>query len=317
MGKRQNNRIKKDFFEGEKQRREQQQSIARKVEQSEKEIQPDTTTSNLDYANFFISKNSKKMVLYDKWPDLETIINYYSNTTWNNTHPLEEYGKFEIKELLEIIKLLFSIKKQDEYKIVTTGFLSKHSYTLLEGTFSELLPNLYFLIGNDKTLEEYFQVQNLFLEEVQAYDFEHQYHPSFTALSPKKGTIRDTLMVSCQCPNSKFKYCGGIQYYDSLKEEYTATKYLAMTNIFDDSFYRKLHNYQGIQDTLSFPIHKEDEFIAQVLLSIVIYKKNHQKINLTNEDYRSIFYELFKEPVNIEKEIKKDIPKTLKYVPKN
>jgi hypothetical protein len=313
MGKRNNNRVKKEFFEKEKEKKDKVQSSSNKT-QIKKASK--SSKDELEYVNFFLSKESKKIILYDDWPTIDTIINYYANTTWSNLHPLEEYGKFEIKELLEVIKLLYSIKRQQTYNILTTGFLTESTYTVLEGTYKELLPHLYFMIGNSQTLEPYTPYQNLFQEEVQENLLDEIYLSNWTTITPQKGTIKDTLNISCQVLHSNFKYTGGIQYYDALKEEYNTVKYLSNINILDNSFYLKIRNYKGIQDTLTFPITKEDDFIAKTLLSIVIYKKNHQKTKLTSEDYRHIFYELFKEPINIEKEIQKDIPKTLKYIPK-
>lgn len=315
MGKRQNNRIKNEFFDKQKEREKQKKSVV-KDKQDKDNVCGDNNISNLDYVNFFLSKNSKKMILYDKFPDLDTIIKYYSDTFWNNIHPLEEFGKFEIKELLEVIKLLYSIKRQENYKILTTGFLTPKFSKLLDGSLFELVPNIYFLVGNDKTLDDCFGYQNLFLEEVKDFQFAKKYTANFIAISPKQATIRDTLDISCQCPNSDCGYYGGIQYYDELVNNYNTTKYLSIINIFDDNFYNKISRYSGIQDTLSFTIYPDDEFIAKVLLSIVIYKKNHHKQKLSNDDYRYIFYELFKENVNVEKEITKDFPKVLKYVSK-
>lgn len=60
--------------------------------------------------------------------------------------------------------------------------------------------------------------------------------------------------------------------------------------------------------------HINVSFVVKSLIIIAIYKKNHQKTSLSNEDYQYIFYEIFHEDVDIEKEVEWDIPKQLKYI---
>ena len=131
----------------------------------------------------------------------------------------------------------------------------------------------------------------------------------------REGTITDQLGIRSGIEHQKKN---GFCYYDYLKEEYQTLKYLSQVNIFDDCFYQKIRNYSGIEDTLSFLIHHEDDFIAKALISIAIFKKNHHKVRLTSEDYQYIFYEMFQDrSIRVEKEIERKVPKTLKYVPRN
>lgn len=317
MGKRQNNQIKKEFFKSETEIKKSRKQTEETIKHKDIVLKQEVLHSIEPYTNFFISKNSKKIILYDKFPNLDEMITYYSAKTWNAPHPLEEYGKFDIKELANIIRILYSIQRQQEYQVLTFGELEKKAYTLLEGNFEELIPKLYFLIGNEETLEIYQEYKNLFLEQENLLEIQEKYSTNLIALSPKNGTIQDTLNIKCQCPGCSKNYLeGGIQYYDYLNDNYSILKSLSCINIFDEYFYQKINNYKGIQDTLSFKVHKWDDFIAKILISISIYKKNIQKIKLTNEDYHYIFYELFKENINLEKEIKKSIPKTLRYIPR-
>lgn len=62
---------------------------------------------------------------------------------------------------------------------------------------------------------------------------------------------------------------------------------------------------------LSFSLDFQDNFIAKALVSIAIYKKKINKLRLDNADYQYIFYELFKEDIDILGAVDKEIPKVL------
>lgn len=196
---------------------------------------------------------------------------------------------------------------------------------------SKLVPNLYFLVGNDKTLENYQQYQCCFLEKVRHFDFQSKNIQGLVGLSAEinmtyQHNPSDTLLpISC-FPNEYIRLYSkdstyGIYYNNYLKlimdYSYKNSSFKKDTNIFEKNPFQNFVHYKGIKDTLSFPIHINDSFITKILISIAIYKKNNQKTSLSNEDYRYIFHELFREDVDIQSEIKKDIPKTLKYIPRD
>lgn len=267
------------------------------------------------YTQFFLEKDSKKFVLYHEFPSLGEILDYYFQKSFLAEHPIQEYGRFDIRELAELIKYLYSFYYQEEYRILTFGYLEKSMYQVNEGVFSQLKPNLCFLIGNDRSLEQYDSYRNLFLETEQKFNFLKK-KKSLICLKPYVGTIRDTLGITCK--GMDMDPMNGIGYYDVLTEEYKFSKYLSSFSLFCDSFYQKLEDYSGIWDTLSFGIHEQDRFLADALISIAIFKKNQEKVILSNEDYQYLFYEMFRDNrVNIKKAIEKEIPKTLKYVPSN
>lgn len=262
MGNRQHTRLKKELKDKAK-RIEEKNEKSRVRMQQEKKQGNKIDCHEEGYAAFFISKSDKKMVLYDKFPNLDQIISYYSKKTWNAPHPLEDYGKFEVRELVEVIKTLYSIKKQREYQIFTMGYLEKNYYSLLEGKFQELIPKLLFLIGNEDTLKTYQNYKNLFLGNACSFDSFNQSMPDLIAVFPREGTVRDTLGIQCKCPGFPDNYFeAGIKYYDYVKEQYLVSKYLSNIQIFDSCFFQKVNSYKGIQDTLSFPIHLSDDFIA-------------------------------------------------------
>lgn len=74
-----------------------------------------------------------------------------------------------------------------------------------------------------------------------------------------------------------------------------------------------LTKYKGIQDLFSFYINEKDSFIANILVSICIYKYNNNIKELTSDNYNQIFENLYGEKVDIIGDAKKDIPRTLKH----
>ncbi len=309
MENKQKVQLKKDFL------KEDQKLMKNHINQQEKTNLIDLKSSNFDYDSFFKSCISNKMIIYNKFPNLNDIIEYYSSKNWNAGHPIYEYGNFNIEELAIVIQYLYSFFRNEEYKTVMLGYLERTKFHVLEGIFEQLRPNLYFLIGNSKTLEDYIPYKNCFLEKEQSFDFQKKII-SFIGLRAKEGIIFNELSIHTELENHRIY--PGIYYYDEIKQEYDNVKYLSHINIFDEYFYKKIRTYSGIEDTLNFAIHANDSFLAKILISIAIFKKNHQKTQLSNEDYQYIFYELFKDnSVNVKKEIERNIPKKLKLVSKN
>lgn len=316
MGSRQKMALKKELLKESKKRSQKRKEDSNEKTSNQKELSKniESKTEQLAYSSFFLGKDFNKMVLYDQFPKLDDIIDYYSSKGWNAEHPLKEYGKFDIRELMIVIQYLYSFYQNEEYQSMVFGYLEKQSYKVAEGVFEELKPNLYFVVGNEKSLEEYQDYQNCFLEESHGFDFQRK-NLHLIGIRAQEGTIKDQLGIRSEI---EYQSGNGFCYYDCLREEYQTLKYLSQVNIFDDYFYKKIRNYSGIEDTLSFSIHHEDDFIAKALISIAIFKKNHQKVHLTVEDYKYIFYEMFQDrSIHVEKEIERKVPKTLKYVPRN
>lgn len=96
------------------------------------------------YSYYFDSKKNKEIVLYDEFPNMDQIYDYYKQNNFAILHPLYEYGNFEIKELAEIIKFIYSIKYQSDYQVITTGTLTENVSMLLDGEICDIMPNLCF-----------------------------------------------------------------------------------------------------------------------------------------------------------------------------
>lgn len=270
--------------------------------------------SNLgSYSDFFLNIKGHDFIWYNDFPKVDEIMEYYFNNSFLAPHPINEYGKFSIKELAVLIKNLYSHQRQEDYKIVVFGGLKKENLSLLEGEFEQLKAKLFFLVGNDKTLDKYLSYNNSFFEDGRGINNLVEKRASLIVLPVLEGTILNTLGIDCSCLEKR----EGINYYDYLKDCYEKEKYLETINIFSDCVYKKIRNYRGIWDTLGFYIHNDDRFLGEILISIAMYKAKCNKRELTVSDYQYIFNKLYNDnSVNIEKEVSLGITKTLKYVPR-
>ena len=254
------------------------------------------------YPEYFESKRNLDFVLYQKFPS-KLVVSAYDGE-YDREHPLYDYGYFEVKELVMLIRYLYSFWKQKEYRVITFGFLNV-------GKFFE--PEICFLIGDDKRINSYFAFKDCFLENKKVLDWD------LRTIMPNRMAVMASSSINSYHElgiwlDSEIHFYdeSGFYYYHPMKEKYACHCFSNYKNIFNDCINWK--NYEGIKDTLSFSMHLQDSFIAKVLISIVIYKKNHRKIDLSNEDYQHIFYQLFGEDsIDIKNSVEKEIPKILKY----
>lgn len=261
------------------------------------------------YPNFFEKRINKNFELIHEFPS-KGEVQFYEERRYFS-HPLANYGNFPIKELAELIKLLFSYQKQEEYKIVTLG------------GFNDLSPSCYFLIGNDRNLTDYISFCGSYREDIENLNVPYSRKIfDLVVLEAEQNSPKNTLGILCEDLIEQKK----ISFYETFLEVYNSIPFSDRFNIFHNCFSNYSH-YEGIQDTLNFLIHKDDSFLAKMLLSIAIYKKNNGLIyqqnkevnDLTDEHYQEIFRVLFGEQHfgSMQEMIDKDIPKTLRYVPKD
>lgn len=264
------------------------------------------------YTTYFNRYQKRDCILVEDFPKKEVIASYY-NSSLATHHPLWDYGFFDIRELAEIIRIIYSLERQKEYQILTFGYLEylpvdNENYDFMP------LPTLNFLIGDTEKLAPY-QVSDGCFEEIPFIDISESKQPNLIKLSPKIA-LDNTLGIYCYCDYpGLFGNEYGINYWDYKNQEQNCGQYSNKINIFSDNMLEKLTSYEGIEDTLSFPVHIDDKFLATILTSIAIYKKNRGTVNLTNDDYRYIFQKIYGEySINIEKGVEQNIPKQLKYV---
>ena len=110
---------------------------------------------------------------------------------------------------------------------------------------------------------------------------------------------------------------GSINYYNFTSNTYENFNVSAYKNIFGYNIRGKISHskFSGIKDVFDFDINYMDTYIAKILVSIIIYKRNNQILELTEEHYNHIFDVLFGEKVNMTASIEQDFPKSLVYVP--
>lgn len=257
-----------------------------------------------------------KFIKIEKFPTTEEVRSFYQygNITKDNI-PLHEYGWFDIKELVAIIKVLFSLKRQKEYQILSFANLETQ-YKGPELFDTELVPFMNFIIGDNKSIS--------FLETYNGRYFTDETMKDDIFKTFKNVSYSNRVRIT---QRGQVNGCGlgiNFEYYDEHCDEFLryfddiskkigfSSKY----NIFDKYYgevVRRLDKNprRNIGSLLSFNLGIQDNFIAKALFSIVIYKKKMGKYNLDNNDYNYIFYELFKENVDLSEVVDKEIPKTL------
>lgn len=262
-----------------------------------------------------------KFKYINKFPTTEEIRSYYQygHIATTDDIPLYEYGWFDIKELAAIIKQLYSLKRQREYRILTFGNLD---IIQTESKTKELAALMNFLIGDDKALSEFGDFTNYFYNDCSKIDWNYWGLDRYSEL-PKgiklvqEGRHRATGLGITFKNESFDSQSELINYYDPLSAKFIedigfADKY----NIFNKNFEIVIRGLEekverNVGAIMTFPLGIPDNFIAKALMSIVIYKKKVGKPSLSNDDYREIFWELFHEDVDIGLTVDREIPKTL------
>lgn len=296
-----------------------------KKEEAKKLIEKSEEQCNLKYGeiaqayqDFYIRKTNKEFVLYNDFPSLDALKTYLCRLS--GKFPLHEYGTLNIKELAEIIKYLYQFKTGKEYQIFTMGAVELDGEPVYGGQVFSSKPHLYLMIGNNKTLEPYSEYNGKFVNSNKLY---------LNIYLDARGQSIINIEIDEDYKNSMGIECltghifdkpGLLNYYNECYYQYmtfdaSEKKQIFSSNIRSSLNYSGGYKIKGIKDVLDFNIHPFDTYIAKVLISIIIYKKNNNIQELSNDDYNHIFDVLFREKVNIIEDSKKDIPRQLIYVP--
>lgn len=288
-------------------------ALARKVIQLRKKL----VTGYPKFIEECLKEKPTKFVNKEKFPTTEEIRSFYlyGGVTKDNI-PLYEYGWFDIKELAVIIKVLYSLKRQREYQIVTLANLEME-YTGPEIVDRKIIPYMNFLIGLDKKMSYLEKYNGKYFDYIYDRDilkqFNEERHQNLVSLRQSGSRCDGGLGIY-------FDVYGELENSFHYENEYDVrcsyAKFSSEYNIFDKNLGKVIRHLdrehrKNIGGLLSFSLDFQDNFIAKALVSIVIYKKKINKLRLDNADYQYIFYELFKEDIDILGAVDKEIPKVL------
>lgn len=270
------------------------------------------------YQDFYTRKTNKEFVLCNDFPSLDAL-KMYSYRISNN-FPLHEYGILNVKELAEIIKHLYQFKTGKEYQIFTIGTVELEGEPVYGGQVFSSKPHLYLMVGNNKALEPYGEYNGKFVNSNKLYlnIFLNARGRNIINIEADRD-YHNSIGIECLTGHI-FDESGLLNYYNECYQQYTTFKVSENKQIFSEYLQSSLnysggYKMKGIKDVMGFNIHPFDTYIAKVLISIIIYKRNNNIQELSNEDYNHIFGVLFGEKVDIVRDSKIDIPKRLIYIP--
>lgn len=301
------NRLRKEINELDIQKQQAEELIKQIDNQKEKNYDEIA----LAYQGFYENKRNKEFVLYERFPSVESLETYLCRMS-RSKHPLYEYGYFNAKELAEIIKYIYQIHTGKEYKILTIGAIDEFGD---RDSFSTM-PHLLFMIGNDKSIEQYKEFNGKFINN-------DRFYSRMWLDGDRRNLIELELEIdysntlNVECLTGKCDDRNSINYYRREYNSYTSCGFSINKQIFADNIRSSLNHskVKGIKDVFDFDIHYMESYIARVLMSIIIYKKNNNIMELADEDYNHIFETLYGEKPQIKGDIEKDFVKRLTYVP--
>lgn len=296
----------------------QREEAKKLIEKSEQQCDLKYAEIAKAYQDFYTKKTNKEFVLYNNFPSLDALDTYLLRTS--NKFPLHEYGNLNVKELAEIIKYLYQFKTGKEYQIFTMGAVELDAEPVYGGQVFSSKPHLYFMIGNNKTLEPYSEYNGKFVNSDELYlNIYFNARGKSIINIEADSAYHKSMEIECSTGHI-FDKPGFLNYYDEYSKQYmtfTPSKYKQIFSSNPRSSLNLSGGYKmkGIKDVMNFNIHPFDTYIAKVLVSIIIYKRNNNIQELSDEDYNHIFDVLFREKVDIVGDTKVDIPKRLIYVP--
>lgn len=271
------------------------------------------------YQDFYQSKTKTEFVLYDRYPSADILKLYIRNIS--TEFPLYNDGNLNVKEVAELIKHCYQFQRGSEYDILTVGVNELEGSPVYGGQSWSVNPHLYFMIGNNKTLAPYQEYNGQYVNEDKLHSqiYLNAKGKDLVAIELESGYQSPKINIECLTGN-KEDIPGKINYYDYEVSGYRYYNFGEAKNIFDWNLRNKViqkgkYGYNGIKDVLDFRVHILDTFLAKILISVCIYKRNNGILELSSEDYNHIFDVIYGEKVDIKAQSEIDIPKKLIYVP--
>lgn len=268
------------------------------------------------YKDFYDEKINKEFILYDRYPSVEALEIYLQKNS--RRFPLYDYGVLNVKELAEVIKHIYQFKTGQEFEILTIGANEKYGTPVYGGQIFSLRPHVYFMVGNNESLSSFKNYNGMYVNSDKFYtDIYLDARGKNMVNIELDRDYRSSLGIEC-LTGSLLDEKGNINYSDGQRTFYDTFDGSINKQIFSKNILSNLNSshFKGIKDVLDFEVHPDDSFIANILISIIIYKRNNQIQQLTEADYSHIFDVLFHEKVDIVGDALKDIPRKLTYVPK-
>ena len=239
-----------------------------------------------EYERFFLNNGYQKdkinFKLYKRFPTIATFKTYikYSERTdrynYNDPHhPLDvqyyENGSrsfFNPEELAVLIKLIYQFQTGKEYNILTTGNMIERD------GLCNVYPKLYYIVGDEKNLEKYQEYNGNFYEDLDKFDFKNP-QKDLIAI-PHIGEKKGEILVSKGIGKETYLY-----NYDKYIKEMSCFEYKTCrnnsnygfredVNIFREQFKNHLDEINAHRDLFTFKIAEDDNFISNILYSIMI-----------------------------------------------
>lgn len=268
------------------------------------------------YHDFFEQKRNKEFVYYQKFPSVEALDIYAHRSS--EFFPLYNHGRLNVAELAEVIRHLYQFHTGKNYQVLTIGTTERDAEPVYGGKSYRSIPHLNILIGNEETLAPYQELSGTYTNNNRAYlnmFFAHKKDLINIDVERFGDKLLDIECLTGSILDKERK----INYYNTIYDKYDIFEPNLEKQIFSSNIRSNLNSStyktKGIKDAFSFQIHPSDSYLAKVLVSMVIYKRNNQLREFSSEDYHHIFDVLYGENVDIIGDAKKDIPKQLRYIP--
>ena len=272
-----------------------------------------------EYQTFFYNQNDKDFVLFEL-PSIECFKTYieFSRETdlsgyINPHHPLDisnlkkSCSLFNQEELAVLIKTLFQLQKGKEYGILTTGDMVEIPMLL------NVYPRIHYIVGEKDKIKEYEEYDGFLFDKLNKFNFNEPQEDLIAIPQVSSSRFFDKRISMINNFGKKDEY---YEYRDIGKNAIAV--FDKQYNIFRSNLRRGLDDIHSHRDLFQFRIAEEDDFISNILYSIMIYKYNNIIVELSDEDYAKIIYTLYNrevEPISVQSA--RDITKKLAYVKDN
>ena len=262
--------------------------------------------------------------LFKTAPSLKTLLSFEMRG-WRSI-PYYAGGKFNVKELAELIKQIYQFETKQEYDILVVGLMDQKVETIRKDIIHKeektvLVPKLYVMIGKQNLIKRFEEFNGCFISSTQFSAIRsiiENAHGKDLVIIPINETEKphEALDMECFTGNIQDKQ-GYINYYDYLEHTnksclFNKQQRIIISDLSEIKFNGR-HHFRYNKDLLNFEVYQEDGFIGDILTSICLYKQRNNIWQLNQEDYNHIFNTLYNQNVDIIGLAQKDFPKNLEY----